>query len=588
MAEIIGPQKLAEATRQGFNRIKSFRKARAMFIRGYVGQYYNNSNKYNRVNLTGDMPLALIFNAIRATVPHLVMQNPKHGVYTEYPQLKDSADIIAHKLDSVAKQIKLYNILRAWIVDAFFGFGIVKTGIKESGKFISIDNINIDPGQVFVETVDLDDFVFDPMAVENLFTDASFTGNRVRVPRQTLLDTKGYDHDLVKKLPKSPEVVDSEKTRNISGADTFGGKYALFRDFVDVIELWIPAAEALVTIPDPTQGSVAGYLREVEFHGPEDGPFTYLSFSQPVPGNPLPVAPVSLWYDLQSAANSVFKKSIDQALRQKDIILYNPANADTAKDIVDAYDGEAIASEDPAAVNTISLGGSNNKNDNTVGTLQTWFNYMAGNPDQMAGLQSDAGTATQAQIMQGNASITIEDARNVLYNQTGEVSSKIAWYIADDPLDNTMEKEDWLEFAFSIIPKSMGKISPQVRMQRMMQLATSVIPAAAQTAQVCLQMGVQFNLPKFVIAVAKELDLEDTLGDIFQDPDHLQKLATMMTLGAASPAKKGGDDNLSMNGIMQNGGVPTAQTNIPTETQQFNQEAQRTAGEAQSQMYGRM
>jgi hypothetical protein len=588
MAEIIGPQKLADATRQGFNRIRAYRKARAMFIRGYVGQYYKTDASLGKNEKTGNLPLALIFNAIRATVPHLVMQNPKHGVYTEYTELKDFAEITAKKLDSVAKQIKLFNILRSWIVDAFFGFGVTKTGIKETGKFVSIDNINVDPGQVFVETVDLDDFVFDPMTVEPLFTDASFVGNRVRVPRQLLLDSKGYDHDLVKALPKSPENNNSQRTRDISGADTFGNDYALFRDYIDVIELWVPDAEALVTIADPTQGSVAGYLREVEFHGPEDGPFTYLSFSQPVPGNPLPVAPVSLWYDLQTAANSVFKKSIDQALRQKDVILYNPANADTAKDIVDAFDGETIASEDPSAVNTISLGGSNNKNDQMVGTLQTWFNYMAGNPDQMAGLQSDVETATQAQIMQGNAGITQEDAKNILYNQTGEVSSKIAWYVADDPLDKTLEKEDWLEFAFSIVPKSMGKISPQVRMQRMMQLATNVIPAAAQTAQICLQMGTQFNFPKFVMAVAKELDLEDVIGDIFQDPEHIQKLATMMTLGAAHPSKTGGDKDLSMAGILQNGGVPNAQAQTPTPGQIFNQQTQSTAADAQSQNFGVM
>jgi len=586
MAESIGPQKLAEATRQGFNRIKSYRKARSMFVRGYVGQYYKTEAKARGVEEAGEMPLALIFNAIRATVPHLVMQNPKHGVYTEYPQLKDFAETTAKKLDSVAKQIKLWNTLRSWIVDAFFGFGVAKTGIKESGKFVSVDNINIDPGQVFVETVDLDDFVFDPMAVEPLFTDASFTGNRVRVPRQVLLDTTGYDHDLVKKLPKSPESTDSSKTRNISGADKYGNDYALFRDFVDVVELWIPDAEALITIADPTQGSVQGYLRETEFHGPEDGPYTYLSFSQPVPGNPIPVAPVSLYYDLQNAANSVFRKSIDQALRQKDVILYNPTNADTAKDIVDAFDGEAIASEDPSAVNTISLGGSNNKNDQMVGTLQTWFNYMAGNPDQMSGLQSDVETATQAQIMQGNASITMEDAKNILYVQTGEISSTIAWYVADDPLDGTLEKEDWLEFVFSIIPKSMGKISPQVRMQRMLQLATTVIPAAAQTAQLCLSMGTQFSFPKFVMAVAKELDLEDIIGDVFIDPDHIQKLATMMTLGAAHPAKSGETGGLSMAGVLQNGGVPNAQANTPTEQQINNQETQRTASEAQSQNYG--
>jgi hypothetical protein len=134
----------------------------------------------------------------------------------------------------------------------------------------------------------------------------------------------------------------------------------------------------------------------------------------------------------------------------------------------------------------------------------------------------------------------------------------------------------------------MGKISPQVRMQRMMQLATNVIPAAAQTAQICLQMGTQFSFPKFVMAVAKELDLEDVIGDIFQDPEHIQKLATMMTLGAAHPSKSGESGGLSMQGILQNGGVPNAQAQTPTDNQMFNQQAQSTAADAQSQNFGVM
>ncbi len=579
--EKISPQQFQEAIVKSEERLKWYRRARTQFIRAYVGQYYNIQNW----DAAGENPINLIFNAIRAIVPHLIMRNPKHGVYTKFGQpASGKTDELRWKLDSIAEQISLYTTLRACIVDTMFGFGIIKTGLKQSSDIITIDDFNIDPGQMFVGNVDMDNFVFDPCCTQHLFKDALFLGDRVRVPRHVLLDTKGYNKEEVRRLPNPTS--SKQDTRDVSGAEKFGREFRDLRDMVDVIELWIPETNELVTVADPSQYKSNKFLRKTEYYGPKTGPYTFLCFTQPVPNNPIPVAPVSLWYDLNESLNDIFKKAVNQGLRQRDIMLYAPANAEIANDLQEAYDGEAIASTDPKAVNVISLGGANSKNNQMVGELQNWFNYMAANPDQMAGIQSDVETATQAQIMQGNASIVTDDMRDIIYTQTAEISRKIAWYVAEDPLDPTATKEDWIQFLFTIVPKSMGRISAQVRTQRMMQLMQNVVPSLTQAAMVALQMGQQFNLPAAIEAVAKELDLEDTLAGVFTDPNHMQKLATYMTLGPASPAKKGG--KFSMKGVLQNGGDPNSQAQTPSPQQSFNQNAQATAGEAQQANYGVM
>jgi len=130
-------------------------------------------------------------------------------------------------------------------------------------------------------------------------------------------------------------------------------------------------------------------------------------------------------------------KTMDQADRQKDNIFYDPAGADEAEDLRTAQDGDMIAGN-PDTVKLISTGGQNSKSESFLGQLQIWHNYMSGNPDQVAGLASEAETATQASILQGNATITIEDTRSMVYDVAATVNEKMAWYLHTDPFVNLL------------------------------------------------------------------------------------------------------------------------------------------------------
>ncbi len=610
MINEVTPLKVQEVVRTGFNRLQTYRRARAMFIRAYVGQYY--TKKYG---LTGDQPINLLFSAVRSIVPTIVSRNPRNSVTTDHLQYKEYAELQSLALDKIASRINLKALLRGWVVAAMFSMGIMKTGISANGNCILIDNQLIDPGDIYVDLVDLDDFVMDPLCKS--LHESSFLGNRTSVPRQFLLDQDLYDHDLVLKLPSSTSVNTGGQGERATAeiSRQHDGVYNMkdIQDLVNVVELWVPGADALVTIPDPREITFNKYLGITDYYGPKTGPYRFLSFTPPVEKNPLPVAPLSMTYDLHKAANRIMVKIMDQAENQKDLTLYRPSHADVAQDVLDARNGEAVATDDPKAVQVISYGGQNKGNELMLQQLQIWHNYMAGNPDQLAGVNSSAESATQANILQGNSQIAVEDERDLLYDGTAGISHDCAWYLHHDPMINlvlarrkpgqeveqivlTPEQRmgDVEDFIYKIKAKSMSRIDPAVRSKRLMEFLVNAIPALSNSAMILMQMGVPFNIQRAITIAADELEIGDDIQEIFNDPEFQQKLEMylMMHQGGSGSGAGGGTPGStrkagpqSMQGVMQNNGSPT-KSNIASPGQEINQLAQSGADSSQSANQG--
>lgn len=582
MINEVSPLKVQEIVKCGFERMGIYRRARAMFVKEYVGQYYSK-----HFGMTGDRPLNMVFSAIRAMVPAIVSKNPVNEVSTAYLNYKEFAELQSMGLDTIQRRLKLKEILRAWVVSAMFSLGVVKTGIAAAGNCVLIDDQLIDPGEIYISLVDLDDFVIDPLCKS--LTESSFLGDRTSVPRQFLLDFDIYDHDLVNKLPSST-MLHGDRGATAELSQQYQGAFEMkdLQDMVNVVELWVPGANALVTIPDPREIVFDKYIGITDYYGPKKGPYRFLSFTPPVDSNPLPIAPVSLYYDLARAVNRTMVKSLDQSDAQRNILLYKPSHADVAQDILDADNNEAVATDDPKAVQVVSFDGQAQSNIQMLQQLQVWFNYMSGNPDQISGASSEAETATQANILQGNAMISIEDARDILYDGAAGISEDCAWYMRYDPLlDITvarrkpgMEMEEINitpeqvrgepeNFVYKIRPKSMSKLDPSVRSKRLMEFLTNALPALTNTAMMMMQLGIPFNLQKVITITSNEFEIGDEMQEIFYDPEFQQKLETYLIMksvggggagaGSTGSTRKAGPQA----GIAQNGGYPS-QTSIPS------------------------
>jgi hypothetical protein len=392
----------------------------------------------------------------------------------------------------------------------------------------------------------------------------------------------------VEKLPSSGTDLD-DGSESLSMESIDRDQADKIHDYIDVVELWVPSAKALVTVPGSNSHTADDFLRVADYYGPDTGPYTFLALTPPVPNNPIPVAPVGIWHDLHILANRTAKKIADQADRQKDILGYRRASADDAQEVLDAQDGEAIAMEDPEGVKTFSFGGQNRSNEGYLAQLDMWFNRMSSNIEALGGLNSNANTATEAQLLSAGGSVRIEDLRGLVYKAATCEARKRAWYLHTDPLIQLplikriqvpaqfsmtpngpmmvqppqmqevqvmltpeARRGDFLDYNIDIQMKSMSRLDPAMKLARAMDFAVKIIPAAATAAQVCIQMGVPFSFAAFVIRMAKEADIE-WMDEVFFDPNFQMQMAQLMM---KTPGLEGSKGTLSPQGMAQNGQPP--------------------------------
>jgi len=613
MPSEVSPQKFQQAVQRGIKRLANFRHARVHFVQEYAGAYYDKAT-----GEIGSKALNLIFNAIRVLVPTMVMNFPKHTIMTPYLQVRDYANLLGMALDQHDQKIKICDIYRKCIVDAIFTLGIMKTGLCQSDSVYALNDEegHIDAGTVYTECVDFDNFVVDPNSKEHLFKDATFMGDRITVPRQVLLDSGLYRNDLIERLPRAGDEKNDRRAYAMSMQNIQIDDNAALEDDVEIIELWVPGANEIVTVPGSEGVMFDDYLRVDDYYGVKEGPYTLLGLMPPTPGNPLPVQFVGVLYDLHILANRMAKKIIEQAERQKDIPVYKRSAADDAEEVKNAGDGEGIAVEDPDAVKVLSFGGQQNSNERHLEALQGWFNMMAANPEQIGGQNVQANSATAANILQQNASIGLEDMKDLVYQAAAGEARRRAWFFHTDPLMRiplikrqpmpaqpaidpntgmsfmqpaTMQEVqviltpearsgDFIDFTFRIEPESMGRVDSKVRLQQAMDLAQKILPAAMAAAQVAMQLGVPFSAQAFILRMAKDAGIE-WMDEVFYDPNFQMQLQQMMMMGPQMANSKG---QPALNPqIQQNGQPASVMGGQPTQEQQFRQGAQAGANDSQ-------
>ena len=291
-SQILNPVKLGRLCSLGFAKMRSFRKARLNLLAQYVGRFYGS-----RFTTTSGvaMPIGLIHQATTTIVPNLVYQNPHADITSRFLPYRDYAETAELGMNHLVEEINLRMTLRKVITDAVFMAGFTKTNIAVSGQTIDLEGFLCDLGQPYCDRVDPDDMVLDPIARQ--WEEQRFVGNRFRVDLETLLESGLYDE-------KALRLVASRYGQGMQNeAAALGGDFREADDYVkavDLVELWVPSEDVIVTLPWLPGGEVAGeFLRVVEYEGPERGPYDMLGFAF-VPDNILPVAPAAVWYDLRA------------------------------------------------------------------------------------------------------------------------------------------------------------------------------------------------------------------------------------------------------------------------------------------------
>lgn len=590
-------KQLSRASGLGFKKLEHLRRARVQMLQQFVGRFYEPDGSSSEDSRRA-YPMNMMYQAVTTLVPNLVYKDPRTKISSRFLPYEQYAQLLELAVNHLGEEIGLRRTLRMAIVDSMFLAGFVKTGIGISGQTLAIEGVEHDLGQPYADRVDPDDMTIDPLARD--LEEATFLGNKIRVAKEVLLETGMYDEDRLKKLEsrysnpnrKAAEFMSSGSSLPLAEANEL-------KEYYDLVEMWLPQDQVIVTIPWVEDGTVTAddVLRVVDYEGPERGPYHMLGYAF-APNNPMPVAPAGIWYDLHMMVNRIARKIARQAERQKSVLAYEGDAWEDAAEIVDADDGESVRVDSINSIKEVSYGGASDDGYQFMDWSKQLFSEMAMNVDMLSGTGSDEPTATQAQMVEGNANLRIADMQSMVYEFCGDIMKDLAFYLHNDPLIELplvkrvmgqdvqtfytpeMREGDWIDYNIKIVPYSMARQDPNTKVRRVMELAANVIPALAQAY---MMLGPAFQLENALLMVCRNMGLEDEMDELINSQVLAmanQQMMMLMEMGVPLDQKvikslmnpmmmqtaPVGGQQAAMMGMAANGGGPM-QPNQPNPNQ---------------------
>ncbi len=514
--------KLAAAVALADKRMRPYRNQRVKFLKEFVGPYYFAWQDYKYGSEATAEPLNTIFSMVEILCPNLIGETIFANVTTEQAGLRAFGNKLRLRCDWLSKEIDLAESIAEMVMDSLFCAGVAKVGVapREGGGDIDEPMGYLhDPGQPFVDPVDLDDYILEKDAKRR--ETAIFEGNRYQVPRDWAFDCGLFDRKLLDGLEPTHIAASQQKASQMSKAEApeVGQKYV---EFLELCDLWIPHENAVVTLPGRAEDT-HGYLREEAWKGPERGPYEMLGLVFP-PSNAIPIPYIAVIYDLHILLNEMGRRIKNQAERQKTLGLYGLGDEKSATAVRDAKDGEMVGVRDPKSVTEFSFGGPDPRCYEAVQFFQMWQNRIAGNPDLLGGQQARSGTLGQDQMLMQQASIRINKARSRVQKFVKRILERVAWYAWTDPVttqeltyevkgmsiplrwDAVVREGDFLDYNFDIEPYSLAPDTPDQQYERTLQIVRDVVIPLAPFAA---QQGVFPNVQELVGLLCRKRNIKD-------------------------------------------------------------------------------
>lgn len=531
----ITPQRLAKADRQSERLLKPHRDNRASAIQEYLGRWYDDGDNKKR-------PLNLLAQYANIIVPNLVGRLPSNSPKARNPMLRFEATLLGLALDDLQERLDLYTFYRMMAFDAIFSpCAICKVGIKAGAELYKIDGRSYDPGAIYVSPIDFDDFGFDPTAKNR--ESVGWERHQYYPILQDVLDSGVFagKEDLLISLPKMGQRTQSSDEHPSDRNEDLGpDRYAVDRICLRDYAIYEKGRTRIVTMAGGKAAeSQTEFLADVEFEGPDGGPYEQLCFN-PVSTAYLGVPPVAFIRDIAEAGERITNKMIRQAERAKQVFVYSKSASDDAMTLRKAADGDAVGVDNAESVKPIVYGGVDPQNYDFSAWMNQQFNNLSGSAQMLSGTEKIADTATEAQIMQANASARLREMKDRMESFMDRVTARLGWFLTVDPLIklplpyrlpggetveavySAEEREGcWYDFNFKVRRGSAVGIDPMVRIKRigdMLTILQNFIPLG--------QAGL-VNIPGLGRLLGAEYDV-DNLDEILNDPMLMMQLQSIV------------------------------------------------------------
>lgn len=544
----VDTKRLQESIHWSRGKLENFRQNRKVAVEQYVGAHYASDPK--RLTLSGERtPYNLMELAVTIYTYQLAAKNPHCTVDSPHRVLLPYADNLEIAVNHTIEKMDLALELRKWVKEAMFGIGIMKIGQNHEGM-VEIDGQQFPSGQPYAKSIGLDDWVHDMTATN--WNDVCYMGDRYRVFMDEIKDSDFYDKKAVEKL--KPEINTIHNEHGDERLDALETEYEShpdsYKETVDLWDIYLPREKRLITI----QIDQDLVLRDVEWEGPDHGPYRMLWFNE-VPGNLMPLPPSALWVDMNELANRLFRKLGQQAERQKTVGLVAVGDAETAETIRDANDGDVVGVHNPAGVNEVSYGGADPTTNAFLIWLKQEFSQLAGNLDMLGGLGPQSDTLGQDMLLSNSASRRMAEMQHRVEDQTANIMRDLAWYLWTDPLiDLPLTKRvpgvkdvfvpvsispeersgDFIDYNFSIKPYSMQYKTPGQRMQDILAIVTQLVLPLQGEIQ---RQGGRVNLDVLLDLAAKYGDIPE-LSEIVDFGIDTQPIQPQQSSGPAQTTRR--------------------------------------------------
>lgn len=492
---------LDEKVEYSKRQMETFCNSRKEAIAQYVGVHYSDNGADKTV------PTNLIELAVTIYQRLLAARAPRCLVTTDIPELKPFAYDMEIVLNQLPKEIDLQNTIQMAVKEAMFGIGVVKIGIAGCDER---KNIGDEP---FVSLVQLDDYFVDMSA--RSWNEVQYEGNEYWMDVETI--RQFFGEDIAPDNYNGESVTGNEQANAISSNEVRNPLHerVLLRD------VYLVKENELVTYAVNSKKE----LRRIKWDGPEGTPYVKLWFSG-VPGNLLPLPPISVWKDLHDVANFLFRKLSDQARKKKTIAGVVGGSDEEVMRIKDANDGSAVRVSG-ANVQNMNIGGIDNGNLAFFLQTRDLFSMLAGNLDSLGGLSPQAETAMQDKLISEAASARIKDMGDRTIDFARNIFKRLAWYVWTDPVRERKYRKvfdekfnfgvnkvwtpgtrdgDFLDYNFDIAVFSMQDDSPSARLQKLANIFNTFF---MPLQQVMMQQGVTIDVRALAEHIGRNANLPE-------------------------------------------------------------------------------
>lgn len=465
---------LQERIRASQTKQESFVNNYDTLMQEYAGDMYGDGP-------SEAVPIPLLYMFVNIITREVVARHPRMSVRALTPALEPVAETFELVLNQALRNMGFADIQRQMFQEGLFGGGFSKQGIT----FLDDPGGNGTQGaiaQPFVQVIRRDQIILDMSA--SAWGDQDYIGNVFHVPVEEARTSQLYIKSVAKELTATT------RAESLTTSDRPDDEYRdRLIDHVELQEVWIPHLNVVVTFPSRGESKP---LRVVEWTGPVGGPFRNMAF-YPLSGRLLGIAPAGPLFALHRLANVLFNKMESEARSHKKFGTTRASGSDEINRVLNVADGSVITMDGEIQEHT--LGGISQETILAFNLTRQLFTWAAGNLDLMGGLSAQSETATQDNLLAGNASKVLFDFQDRHTTWVKNVATDVAhWLWKDEWTQTKVIKEftkagrgvpvtfrpdhregSFEDFQFDIEPYSTRHQTPESRLAAIMQVFERII-----------------------------------------------------------------------------------------------------------------